>query len=482
VKDKIVKSIMITGGSSLLCQLVTWLSTIVVARILNPEDYGLLGMAAVYVYSTELINELGVGAAIVQRQDINDDDIRGIYTVAILVGIFITGVSYLIAPLISLFFNEQKLIPILEVLSITYVVSSARSVQRNLMVRDMAFADIAKVDVMCGILSSMLALICAVQGLRVWSLVVQYLSMNLMGLIGAFWYERRLPGRIVNWPKLKEMLSFGVGIMLSKSIINISRNVDGLIIGKMLGKSVLGNYSLAQTLANKPFEKILPILNQVFIPHFSKIQSDKALVITHFMRIISFELLIFTPIFVLITITSRDIIISILGSKWLDAVLPMQVFSMLSFCKYIEHRIALVLTSQGRARSQVNYSFVLTVIMTMSIYLFAVYYGIIGVLFAWALCYPIVLIIYFMYFVRLFDIKASQLISTFKMPVITSFIMSISVYLIVLLSIDNSIIRLISKIIIAILFYVGSNYIFNRCQFNEIFGMLIKKKQLITAL
>jgi len=468
---------MVTGTSSLLCQLVTWLSTIVVARILNPEDYGLVGMAAVYIYSTEIINELGVGSAIIQRQDINDDDIRGIYTVAILFGTFMTGVSYLIAPLISWFFNEPRLILLLQVFSITFVVSSARSVQRNLMVRDMAFTAIAKVDVTCGILSSMLALICAVQGLGAWTLVVQYLSMNLLGLIGAFWYERRLPGRIVNWPKLKGMLSFGAGIMLSKSITNVSRNIDGLIIGKLLGKSVLGNYSLAQTLANKPFEKILPILNQVFIPHFAKIQSDKALVRTHFLRIISLELLIFTPIFVLIAITSGDIIISILGSKWLGAVLPMQVFSMLSFCKYMENRITLVLTSQGRAKSQVHYAFVLTVIMTIALYFFADFYGMIGVLFAWSFCYPIVLIFYTLFFIRVLGITASQLISTFKMPVITTFIMSFSVYLIMLLYIDNSIIRLLSKVIIAIIIYVGSNYFFNRCQFNEILGLIIKRRQ-----
>jgi len=298
-----------------------------------------------------------------------------------------------------------------------------------------------------------------------------------LGLIGAFWYERRLPGRIVNWPKLKEMLSFGAGIMLSKSITNVSRNIDGLIIGKLLGKSVLGNYSLAQTLANKPFEKILPIFNQVFIPHFAKIQTDKGLVRTHLLRIISLELLIFTPIFVLIAITSRDIIISILGSKWLGAVLPMQVFSMLSFCKYIENRITLVLTSQGRAKSQVHYATFFTLVLTIFLYLLANFYGMLGVLLAWSFCYPTALIIYSKYVIQLLDIDMSQLMSTFKMPVITTSIMSFSVYLIVLLSIDNSIIRLLSKVIIAISFYVGSNYFFNRCQFNEILGMIIKRRQ-----
>jgi len=301
--------------------------------------------------------------------------------------------------------------------------------------------------------------------------------MNLLGFIGAFWYERRLPGRITNWPKLKEMLSFGLGIMFSKFFMYVNRNIDNLIIGKLLGKALLGNYSLAQALANKPFEKLLPILNQVFIPYFSSIQQDKELVKKHFLRVISLELLIFSPVFALISITASDIIITLLGSKWLGAVLPMQVFSLLGFCKYMENQFSLVLTSQGHAKTQVHFATSLTLVMTVSLYLLADFYGMPGVLLAWSFCYPIALIFYSRYFISFLSIDMSQLMSTCRMPVITTLIMSISVYWITLLDIDNSVIRLISKIIIAILFYVGSNYILNRCQFNEILNLIIKRQQ-----
>jgi len=476
VKDRIVKSIMITGSSSILCQLITWISTFIVARILTPEDYGLVGMAGVYIGVTEYLNELGVGSAIIQRQDLNQEDVKGIYSISIIVGVFMTGVSFLIAPLISGFFNEPRLVAILEILSVTFVISSAKSVQRNLMVREMKFAAIAKVDVISGILSSMIALCCVLKGLGAWTLVVQYLSMNLLGFLGAFWFERRLPGRITNWPKVREMLSFGVGIMFSKLFMYINRNIDYLIIGKLLGKSLLGNYSLAQTLANKPFEKVLPIFNQVFIPFFSKIQNDRVQVKNNLIRIMSVELIIFSPIFVILTITAADIITTVLGSKWSGAVLPMQLFAMLGFCKYLENRISVILTSQGKAKSQVHYASSLSVIMAISVATLANSFGLNGVMFAWAVCYPLVLIIYMMYFMKYMGLTFSELMSAFKMPIITCFIMSVFVYSVDIINIESSILRLMLKLTIAVIIYITSNLILNRDALNEIIETIKHKK------
>ena len=481
MKDKIVKGIMITGTSSLMCQLVTWLSTFVVARILNPDDYGLVGMAGVYIGVTEYLNELGVGSAIIQRQDLNEDDVRGLYSIAILVGAFMTGVSVLIAPLISSFFKEPRLIAILQVLSITFVISSAKSVQRNLMVRDMAFACLAKVDVMCGVLTSIVALFCAVKGFGAWTLVIQYLSMNILGFLGSFYYERRLPGRISDWSKLREMLSFGLGIMFFNFFRYINRNIDYLIIGKLLGKSLLGNYSLAQTLANKPFEKMLPVFDQVFIPFFSKIQSDKQQVKKCFIRIVSVELIVFAPIFVLLAIAADDIIVTLLGGKWVGSVLPMQLFSMLGFCKYIENRISVILTSQGCAKSQVYYTSSLSLVMACSVTILAYLFGIKGVITAWAICYPIVLSIYLAYFLKFINIRFFDFLSAFKMPVITSTIMSIFVYSIEIINIDSSLIRLIAKLSTAVIVYIIANLLINRDAVNDILETIKNRKQGVAA-
>ena len=483
VKNKIIKSIIWMGGASIFSQLITWIFTFAIARLLSPDDYGLIGMAGIYIGITEYINELGVGAAIVQRQDLNDDDVKGIYTVSIVFGFILTFITYFIAPFIAMFFKEVRLTSLLQLLSITYVISAAKSVQRNLMIREMKFHMIAKIEVTAGILTAIVAFLCALVGLGVWTLAIQYLLTNIFLFIGSFWCERRLPGRITNLPRLKEMLRFGLGITISRFFSYIKGNVDSLIIGKLLGKTLLGNYTLAQTLANKPFEKILPIFNQVFFPVFSKIQGDKAKVRDYLVRIIGIELLVFSPIFILLATTSHDIISVALGSKWLGAVLPMQVFSVLGFCKYFESRISIVLTSLGHAKPQIYYSAALAVIMAISLAVLAWIYGIAGVLLAWSVCYPIIFIIYFKYFLTFIRISIRQLFLAVKMPIATSMTMAISIYFVDLFVFEQLIVKLSVKLIVALIVYTGSNYLFNRKAIDGIQDLVASRnKSVVTVL
>lgn len=477
MKNKIIKSVMWMGGASIFSQLITWVFTFAIARLLSPEDYGLIGMAGIYIGMTEYINELGIGSAIVQRQDLNDEDIRGLYTISIAFGLLFMFITYLISPVIAMFFKEAKLTILLQFLSITYVISAAKSVQRNLMIREMKFPLIAKIEVTAGILTAIGAFLCALMGLGVWTLAIQYLLMNMLILIGSFWYERRLPGRITNFSRLKEMLCFGLGITISRFFSYIKGNVDSLIIGKLLGKNLLGNYTLALTLANKPFEKIIPIFNQVFFPVFSKIQCDKVKVNDYLVRIVGIELLVFSPIFILLAMISHDIISVALGSKWLGAVLPMQVFSILGFCKYIENRISIVLTSLGHTKAQVYYSASLAVVMSISTAVLAWFYGIGGVLLAWSTCYPIIIAIYFKYFLTFIRIPIRQFFLAVKMPIITSVIMSVTIYFVDLLVIEQTIVKLSVKLIVALIVYTGSNYILNRKAIDDILDLVASRNK-----
>lgn len=481
MKKVILKSVMWMGGANLFTQLVTWGFTFAIARMLTPEDYGLIGMAGVYIGMTECINELGIGTAIVQRRDLNEDDVKGIYSVAIAFGVVSMVVSYWVSPLISWFFNEPRLLPLLQFLSLTYLISSAKSVQRNLMLRDMKFSSIAKVEVASGILTSVAGLACALAGLGVWTLAIQYLSMNLCNFLGAFCYERRLPGRIADWTRLRDMLRFGVGITSSKVLFSINRNVDSLIIGKLLGKTYLGSYTLALTLANKPFEKILPILNQVFLPLFSRTQDDIGKLRQYLLRILEIELMIFTPVFTLLALTADDIVLTALGGKWAGAIMPMRVFSMLGFCKYLESRVSIVLTAMGHARPQVRYSLSLALVMAVSVAVLAHLKGITGVMLAWSICYPAVFFIYFRYFLRVIGISLGQVAGMAQRSALSNVIMCSCVLSTAAFGLDTPLLRLAVKLLIAVVAYLGSCYVLDRKMFREIKDLVVGKRTAIPA-
>lgn len=430
LKRNVVESILWMGTSSLVSQAVTWIVTIFVARILMPADYGLVALAGIYIGFTEYVNEFGIGTAIIQAERLDETDIRSMYSISLIIGAIMTAVTLFIAPFVAAYFNEEKLILIIRVLSITFLISSARSVQRNLMIREMKFSLISRIEMVTRIVTSVVALACALYGMGAWTLVVQYLLQNLLGFVGSAWYERRLPGAIRITPELKKMLSFGFGIMNSKILFYCNRSADSFLVGTLLGKTLLGYYTFALMLADKPFEKIVSLLHQVFFPMFAKMQNDPERLKTYLLRIMEIELLILSPIFLLIALTSDNLVLVMLGNKWESAILPLQVFSFIGFFKYFENVAGMVLTATGRARAQVVYVSLLFPAMAAGIYFLAQRYHLNGVLIAWCAIFPLLSCMYFARIVKLIDISFKEMASIFKLPFGAASVMVIMVLLV----------------------------------------------------
>jgi len=475
MKERIVKGIFWIGGASLLSQVVTWLSTIFVARILSPADYGLIGLAGIYIGFAEQVNELGIGAAIIQRKDLQDHDIRGIYTISIMVGVAMTLITFFLAPVLSGFFKEERLTDIIRLLSLTFLINSAKSVQRNLMVRDMRFAELAKMDGGSHILTSLSALAFASAGFGVWTLAIQYLLRNLILFIWAFLYERRLPGKIREFSRLKEMLSFGAGISGSNLLLSINRNIDALIVGKLLGKVTLGYYTFAQVLADKPFEKVLSIFNQVFFPVFSKIQNDREKRRHYFFRIMELEIFILTPVFVTLILVAPELVHVVLGKKWEMMIVPLQVFSGIAIFKYIENRVNVMFNSSGNSGPQFIYMSTLVPVMAVALFAGAKSIGINGVLSAWGVVFPIIFICYLRYFLQHMEITWGSFLSIWKVPIFSTCVMAISVYLFSSYLQQNDVVNLTLKVTVSLVAYLIVIYLFNKKVLVELFYLVMNK-------
>ncbi len=462
MKDHVIKGILWLGSASIITQAVTWLSTILVARLLSPADYGLIGLAGIYIGFAEQVNEFGIGTAIIQRKDLREQDIKGIYTISIMIGVAMTTLTFFLAPAFASFFKEVRLTDIIRLLSFTFLINSAKSVQRNLMVRDMRFAELAKMTGGAHILTSLSTLVLACTGFGVWALVIQYLLRNLILFIWAFLYERRLPGKIKEFSRLKEMLSFGAGVSGSNLLFSIIRNIDSLIVGKLLGKITLGYYSFAQVLADKPFEKVLSVFSQVFLPVFSKIQDDHIKRKQYFFRILQLEILILTPVFVTLILVAPELVHVVLGNKWQLMVVPLQLFAGIAIFKYIENRVNIMFNSSGNSRPQFIYMATLVPIMAASLFAGAKFFGMNGVLTVWGVSYPIVFVFYLRYFLLYYDIKLLSFLSIWKVPAISTSAMVIAVFLFSLHPSPNEFISLFIKAIITLIIYLVINYFLNK--------------------
>lgn len=473
MKDRIVKGIFWLGGASLLSQAVTWLSTLVVARILNPSDYGLIALAGIYIGFAEYVNEFGIGTAIIQRKDLTSDDIRGLYTISIIMGVAMTLLTILLAPSVAGYFKEERLLGIIQFLSPVFLINAAKSIQRNLMIREMKFAALAKMDGGSRIITSLGALGLAMAGFGVWTLAAQYLLQNLIVFIWAFAYEKRLPGKIIHFERLKEMLLFGAGITGTNILYCTNRNIDQFIVGKLLGKITLGNYSFAQTLADKPFEKLLSIFNQVFFPVFSKVQDDHQKMKDYFISIMEKELFILTPIFLIIILASRDLVHVVLGAKWELMILPLQLFAVIAIFKYLENRINIIYRSRGKSRPQLYFTTMVVIVMSIALLAGGRYAGLKGVLAAWGLAYPVVVLGYLSVFLRFINISWKNFFTLFAVPFTSVIATVLPVLLLAQIFQVSSVISLASKIVVCVLCYGITMLLANRRVVNDLKDILM---------
>jgi len=478
MKEAIVKGIVWMSGASLLTQVVTWVSTILIARMLNPSDYGIVAIAGTYISFADLINEFGVGTALVQTKELNNDDIKGIFTISIIIGILMTIGTYLLAPFIADFFKEEQLVLIIRFLGLSFLINGAKSVQRNLMMREMRFAELAKADSGSRILTSVGALTLAYCGFGMWVLVIQMIIQNLIMLIWSFCYERRLPGRICNMSRMKELLSFGGGVALVNVFYSAFRSFDPLIVGKLLGQVQLGYYSFGQSLADKPFEKLLSIFTQVFLPVFSKIQDDTERLKSYWVRIIEKELFVFTPIFVGLIIISPELVQVVLGNKWLGLVLPLKVFCIISLLRYLGNRINLVYVSIRIIQPQLYFVIILCLVMPVSLFVGGYYYEMNGVLAAWLLVYPLLFLVYFVIFLKFWNLPVGKFLSVFSGPFMGTCSMFISVAWLPFVNLNNPYLVLMLKITISSSAYFIITFVTNRRVVTEMLELLNLKSKI----
>lgn len=475
LKTKVTHSVFWLGGSNAFSQAITWVFTILIARILSPDDYGLMAMSSIYIGFADALNEFGIGAAVIQKKDITEEEIRSTYLISIGMGISLTLISVLIAPLLAAFFHEPRLTLILYALSATFIISAAKNIQQSVMNRHMRFKDIARIEVICKVVTSIVSYICALHGAGVWTLVIAFLLFNAAQAIIYAFCERQRPGKISDITAIKEIFRFGLQVMLARIITILSQRTDMLIISKMINAQVLGVYSLSMSLANKPLDKILSILNQVLFPVFSQAQHDTQRIRQYFTKTFELELLIMLPIYVFIMLAAEPLVIVILGEKWAGIMLPLKMFGAAGMFMFFASYCSMVVTSLGRPRMHLFFSLSLYACMVSSMLVFVDFYGFFGILLSWVTVYPVVTTIYLIIVTRMVELPFKTFIRCFRTPALASGTMGFFIAGTLLLPLYPWLL-LSCMMCIGAISYITALLIFDRAMALQIFEMLRTKK------
>jgi O-antigen/teichoic acid export membrane protein len=383
----LVRGVAWTAAAKWLSQALSWVSWLIVARLLTPEDYGLVGMAAIYLGLITLLSEFGLGTAVLAVRELSAGQLAQLNGLAVVLGLAGLLLSCAVAVPLGRFFHAPQLPLVVVAMSLTFVISSFKTVPLALLQRDLRFKALALIDLSQALVLAVSMVAFAVAGFRYWALVCGGVLAALVSTGAIVWLRHMA----FAWPRpasLKHAMTLGSDVVLSRLGWYISSNTDFLVAGRILGKAALGFYNVAWTIASVPVDKIAALVGQVTPAIFSAVQTDPRAMRRYLLRITEGIALITFPAGVGLALVARDFVLVVLGSKWEGTVAPLRLLGAYMAFRSILPLMPQVLQIIRDSRFEMWRMVVAAVVMPTCFYLSGQRWGTVGLAMAWVLVDP----------------------------------------------------------------------------------------------
>ena len=307
-------------------QLVTFIVSIILARILAPEDYGQIALIMVFTRIMQVFVDSGLGTALIQKKDADVLDFSSVFYFNFAVCLVLYAVMFVIAPFIAGFYNDYSLTPIIRVISLTIVISGVKGIQQSYVSRNMLFQRFFYSTLGGTIFSAFLGIGLAYAGFGVWAIVAQQLSNTAIDTLILWLTVRWRPKRMFSWKRLKGLLSFGWKMLASSLLDTIYTNIRSLIIGKMYSSADLAYYNQGEKFPNVIANNINTSIDSVLLPTMASAQDEHERVKSMTRRAIKTSTYIMAPLMMGLAFCAEPIVRLVLTDKWLLCVPFLRIF------------------------------------------------------------------------------------------------------------------------------------------------------------
>lgn len=366
--------------------------TMLLARLLNPADYGLIGIVLVVMTYLSTFQDLSLGEAVIYFND-GEEALPTYFTTATLMGALLTVSTFLLAPWIADFYHQPELVPLIRVLSFTMLLNGLRSVSQGLIRKDFRFRQLIVMETVSGLGSACVAVLMAWRGFGVWSLATNLLLSSAIQTGALLWIIRPSFTLRLDWEVLRRILKWGLPLTASALLWKVYDNADYLIIGRVLGPEALGIYTLAFRLATLVNEKVSAIVTRVSFPQFAAvIQEHPERALGAWLSLTRKVALINFPLLSLMSVLSEDLVRILLGEKWLAAVQPMRILCVVGAIKTLSSISSSMINALGRTNVVFIINLVTAIVLPVAFYAGCISMGATGVALAWATLYPLLLL------------------------------------------------------------------------------------------
>ncbi|PBB06462.1 lipopolysaccharide biosynthesis protein [Salimicrobium humidisoli] len=303
---------------------------IILARLLAPEHFGVIGMVTIFIAVSTAFVQSGLDQALIREKAPGDKDYSTVFYFNLAVSILVYAISFYFAPLIAQFYDESKLVGILRVIMLVVVINAVSSIQRVFLIRKVDFKTQTKISLISGLSAGAFAISFALMGLGVWSLVIQQIVMKFTEMILLLYNNRWAPSFIFDFYLFKKYFNFGYKLLLSSIIDIIYKNIYFVIIGKVYTLNQLGYYTNASKIRDVASLAVTQSIQKVTYPVLSKMNDDQSLLTKNYRLLIRLTAYVYFPFMLGLVCIAPSFIPLLLGEKWVPAINYFQLLCIAS--------------------------------------------------------------------------------------------------------------------------------------------------------
>ncbi|MDC1145871.1 lipopolysaccharide biosynthesis protein [Candidatus Marinimicrobia bacterium] len=454
---------MWSGIERFSAQLLQFIFTIYLARILLPSDFGLIGMLSIFIGLSEIISDGGFFRALVQKSNVNNHEYSSVFWINSIISLIVFSLLWILSPYISSFYNEPILEKILQVLSFNVIIKSLSIVQKAKLTISLNFKALNFISIISISVSGLVGVYFALKGHGIWALVYQITLRNLIFLLVANIWIKWLPSLVIDMRSISNLFKFGSNLLIIGIIDVLFLNMYNVFIGKYYSKNDLGFYSRAQQMNDLVAINFTSVIQRVAFTSMSKIKNNDQQMISQYRSYLRMGNFLIAPIALFICILSEPIVLILFSEKWIESARYLQLMSIIGLFYFISSISLTFLNAKGLSKEFLKIE-VIKKFLIMIVLIFTFKHGIETIIIGQIFVGLISLYLNTIYNYKFTSYTFYNLLKDIFPPIILAFISASFVY-IATLYIDNNFLEIFFGALIGLVSYIVLAFCF---KLNEI--------------
>lgn len=478
---KTVKNVAWNYAAFASGKLVTFISTVVLARVLAPDDFGLLAVALLTVNYLDMFSSFGVGDGLIYRKEEPEKTANVAIVISVASSLLLFALAFFGAPLVADFFNEARVVELLRVLALTLIISSFGSIHGAWLKKNLNFRARLLPQLARAVAKGLVSVVMALSGFGVWSLVWGQIAGELTST-ALYWYSSKwTPRPTFDWTIGRELTSYGSQIILVGFLGEVYKNVDYIIVGRQMATEQLGYYTLAYRLPELLIINIVSVVSMALFPSYTKIQDDLPALRQGFLMVLRYIAVLTIPIGVGMFVITDDFIRVFYTSKWDDAIPVMRVLAIYAVVFSLSYNAGAIYKATGRPNI-LNKLALIKLAITIPVLWWAAEYSIYYVALGQLATTIILTLIGFWWIVRIIHVQWGQIAAALRVQSLSALVM-LGGLLLLRLPLEGlpPLLRLLLLIPAGVLLYGGSLWLLDRAMLQDAAGLILPKLRKLRA-